>query len=82
VGGAQAPGAPLEGVVDMEAAWGAIPERVYLSAVAYTTNDGGFLISSLQAPAPAQADKHLQANEFYEFAIQPPVNQTAGFLVK
>ncbi|MCU0789193.1 MAG: hypothetical protein MUC91_13585, partial [Verrucomicrobia bacterium] len=50
----------LEAVIDLEAAFGTVPEVVYVAAAAYSTGDGG----SLNAIAPTGSGPHLDPGEF------------------
>jgi hypothetical protein len=53
----------LEGVIDLEALYGAIPSVVYLAAVPYGTEPGGSLDASGQCPA-GNMDPDVQPDEF------------------
>ncbi|MCU0772095.1 MAG: hypothetical protein MUE94_10065 [Verrucomicrobia bacterium] len=50
----------LEGTLDLTAAFGALPEVVYVAAAAYATADGGNLVGI----APAGSGPHLDPGEF------------------
>lgn len=50
----------LEGTLDLVAAFGSLPEVVYVAAAAYTTPDGGTLVSV----APTGSGPHLDPGEF------------------
>jgi hypothetical protein len=50
----------LEGVIDLVAAFGAMPTNIYLCAAAYATADGGALVSQ----APTGTGANIETNEF------------------
>ncbi|WP_428389350.1 hypothetical protein [Mucisphaera sp.] len=58
----------LEGVVDLLASFGEIPEFVYLAAVAFETADGGSLVS--QVPG-GNGDGNVDALEYLRFRVLP-----------
>jgi hypothetical protein len=53
----------LEGVIDLEALYGAIPPVIYLAAAPYGADPGGFLDASGQCPA-GNSDLDIQPDEF------------------
>jgi hypothetical protein len=57
----------MEGTLDLIEAFGAIPQTIYLAAMAYSTADGGALVA--QAPA-GNGDGNLDPSEF--LAISTP----------
>ncbi len=60
-------GGRLEGVIDLVEEFGAVPETIYLSALAYGTADG----ASLTAQAPAgNSDNNIDPDEFYEVSVE------------
>ena len=56
----------LEGVIDLVAEFGSMPENVYVAAVAYGTDDGGFLNG--QAP-PGNGNNNLEPGEFLRIPV-------------
>ena len=60
----------VEGVIDLVAEFGSLPENVYVAAVAYGTTDGGGINS--QAPT-GNGNNNLEPNEF----LRVPVNGVA-----
>lgn len=65
-------GAILEGYMNMQAAWGSVPAKVYLCAAGYETQDGGALRSGEQVPVALNPDANIQANEYLEFPFAGP----------
>jgi hypothetical protein len=61
-------GQALEGEIDLMETFGYVPQVLYLSAVAYGTNDGNGINS--QCPAPWSADNNLQITEFQPVATE------------
>lgn len=59
-------GGRLEGVIDLEAVFGSVPERLFLAAAAYQTEDGGGLTA--QGPA-GNDDGNLDPGEFLEIPL-------------
>jgi hypothetical protein len=57
----------MEGVIDLVAEFGALPESVYIAAVAYNSPDGGGINS--QAPA-GNGNNNLEPNEFFRVPVQ------------
>ncbi|MCC6352420.1 MAG: DUF362 domain-containing protein [Verrucomicrobiae bacterium] len=53
----------LECSIDLRAAFGAIPDTVYVAAAPYRTTNGGPLVAGQQVPA-GNGDAHIQALEF------------------
>ena len=53
----------LEGVIDLEALYGAVPPVIYLAAAPYEANPDGFLDASRQCPA-GNDDLDIQPDEF------------------
>jgi len=66
-----AAGTYLEGSLNLQGEFGAIPSSVWLAAASYGTADGGALLD--QAP-PGDGDGHLEAGEYLEFPLDavPP----------
>lgn len=59
-------GGRLEGVIDLVEVFGIVPERLYLAALAYGTDDAG----TLQAQAPSgNGDGHVDPDEFLEVTV-------------
>jgi hypothetical protein len=56
----------LEGIVDLAAAFGAIPQTIYVSAAAYATANGGALVA--QGPV-GNGDGSIDPNEFMSLPI-------------
>jgi len=63
-GHASAGGGVLEGWIDLEDAFGAVPEAIAIAAVSYATDDGGLLDACCQAPESLDGDGDVQAVEF------------------
>ncbi len=57
----------MEGVIDLVAEFGALPESVYIAAVSYNSPDGGGVNS--QAPA-GNGNNNLEPNEFFRVPVQ------------
>lgn len=56
----------MEGVIDLVAEFGSLPENVYLAALAYGTDDGG----SLESQAPAgNGNNNLEPDEFLRVPV-------------
>ncbi|MEQ8210737.1 MAG: carbohydrate-binding protein [Lacipirellulaceae bacterium] len=68
----------LEGVIDLLAEFGEMPEEIYLAVGRYETGDGGQLVWSLQTPASANSDGNLDASEFYRFVLSVLVGDFDG----
>lgn len=62
-------GGVLEGVIDLAAEFGELPEAIYVAVGLFDTADGGGLISSLQVPAALSNDGSIQASEFIRIDI-------------
>ncbi len=58
----------LEGVIDLVAVFGSVPEVLYLSAIAVQTANGGTLVAQAP-PAVGTANAHLEPGEF--LAVRP-----------
>ncbi len=56
----------LEGIVDLAATFGSIPQTIYLAAAAYATADGGALVA--QGPA-GNGNGNIEPNEFLALPI-------------
>ena len=56
----------MEGTIDLAAAFGSIPETIYVAAAAYQTADGGILAS--QGPG-GNADGDIDPSEFMPLSI-------------
>jgi hypothetical protein len=56
-------GAVLEGTIDLEAAFGGVPSRLYLAAGAWATGDRGALWPSSQAPPSLDGNGDVDAAE-------------------
>ncbi len=70
----------LEGVIDLEALYGAIPPVIYLAAAAYGADPGGALDPSQQCPA-GDSDPDIQADEF--LAVNTgPITLPSGKLIQ
>ncbi len=63
-GHASAGGSVVEGWIDLEDAFAAVPEAVAMAAVSYATEDGGALDACCQAPESLDGDGHVQAAEY------------------
>lgn len=61
-------GGVLEGVVDLTAAFGAVPTTIYLAAVPYATADAGALVSAAQTPQ-GNGDANVDAVEFVAVSL-------------
>jgi hypothetical protein len=61
-------GGVLEGVVDLTAAFGAVPTTIYLAAVPYATADAGALVSAAQTPQ-GNGDGNVDAAEFVAVSL-------------
>ncbi|HKK19178.1 MAG TPA: fibronectin type III domain-containing protein, partial [Opitutales bacterium] len=59
-------GGRVEGVIDLVEAFETLPEKVYITALAYGTADGAALAA--QAPA-GNGDGNIDSEEFYEVSI-------------
>ena len=57
----------MEGVIDLAAEFGSLPENVYIAAVAYNSPDGGGINS--QAPA-GNGNNNLEPNEFFRVPVR------------
>ncbi len=57
----------MEGVIDLVAEFGALPENIYIAAVAYSSPDGGGVNS--QAPA-GNGNDDLEPNEFFRLPVR------------
>ena len=57
----------LEGSFDMVAEFGAVPETIYVAAIAYGTTDGGGV--NAQAPAATTANNNLEPTEFLAIPV-------------
>ncbi|TAK93945.1 MAG: hypothetical protein EPO07_17480 [Verrucomicrobia bacterium] len=55
----------LEGVIDVAAAFGAMPTNIYLCAAAYATADGGALANQ----SPAGSGPNIDTNEFFVIPV-------------
>lgn len=53
----------LEGIIDMRALWGGIPETIHLASAAYGNSNSGALIASSQAPA-GNGNGNIEASEY------------------
>jgi hypothetical protein len=56
----------MEGTIDLSAAFGSIPQTIYVAAAAYKTGDGGVLVS--QGPA-GNGDGNIDASEFMPLSV-------------
>lgn len=59
-------GGRLEGVIDLVQVFGNVPERIFIAALAYQTQDGGLLAA--QAPA-GDGDGNVDPSEFLEVPV-------------
>ena len=59
-------GGQMEGVIDLAAAFGVVPQTIYIAAAAYQTADGGVLAS--QGP-PGNGDGNIDPNDFLAVPI-------------
>ena len=70
-GSQQIRGAVLEGVLDWNAEFGTIPQSVFLTMAAYSTQDGG----SLQFQIPSgNGDTNIDTSELYELVLSGDLN--------
>ncbi len=61
-------GGVLEGVVDLTAAFGAVPTTIYLAAVPYATADAGAMVSAAQTPQ-GNSDGSVDAMEYVAVSL-------------
>lgn len=61
-------GRQLEGTLNLQQAFGSVPDRVYLAACPYATINGGALLASHQVPA-GNGDGNLDPNEFVALEV-------------
>lgn len=64
----------LEGVLDLQAALGTVPQTIYLAAASYGTLTGGSLMS--QSPA-GDGNSNINPNEFLALSVPALVDQNA-----
>jgi hypothetical protein len=64
----------MEGVIDLGAAFGAVPQTVYIAAAAYQTNTGGILVS--QSPS-GNNNGNIDPSEFVSLPISALMDQNA-----
>ncbi|MGZ5003794.1 MAG: hypothetical protein ACXWBM_11415, partial [Chthoniobacterales bacterium] len=64
----------MEGVIDLVAAFGSVPQTIYVASAAYSTADGGPLVA--QCPA-GNGDGNLDPNEFLLLEIPAIIDQNA-----
>jgi hypothetical protein len=58
----------MEGVIDLNQTFGAIPDQLYLCAAAYQTDDGGLLAA--QAPAAVIENDDIEAAELLSIPLE------------
>ncbi|MFN3166740.1 MAG: hypothetical protein ACE37H_06715 [Phycisphaeraceae bacterium] len=66
-------GGVLEGVIDLLAEFGTLPDAIYLAVGVYGTADGTPLNPFAQLPASLDGDGDLDALEFVRFALSVPL---------
>ena len=71
IGSASSETGVVEGVIDLAAEFGELPDDVYLAVGLFDTADGGQLISLLQVPASLNDDGNLDATEFVRLVTRP-----------
>ncbi|MCA9244739.1 MAG: hypothetical protein KDA32_12325, partial [Phycisphaerales bacterium] len=65
-------GGVLEGVFDLDGAFGAIPDEMWLAFGPYATADGGALSATRQAPGSLDSDGNIQSAEFVRLSLAAP----------
>jgi hypothetical protein len=66
-----ATGSVLEGVIDLAAEFGTLPEEIYLAVGVFATADGGELVPSMQVPASLNGNGNIEALEFVRLHLGP-----------
>ena len=64
-------GGVVEGVIDLDEVFGALPRQIFVAAGRYETADGGFLLPESQIPASQDGDENIQASEWLLIEIPP-----------
>ena len=68
-------GQAMEGIIDLKERFGAVPNQVYLAALAYGTDDNGALTHQLPA---GNGDGTVGLGEWSVFQLKAPPKQDAG----
>ena len=66
-------GGVLEGVIDLVAEFGALPDDVYLAVALFSTQDGGALYTALQVATSLNGDGNVDASEYVRLVVNEPL---------
>jgi hypothetical protein len=64
-----ASGSFFEATIDLGAAFGSVPDTIYLAVAPFASADGGALYSSAQMPATVNGDGNIDSSEFATVSV-------------